>query len=257
MQVWDTGTYETLERKDGKRVVVLSGDRAEGRYALFATGKRGGRDWMIHRMDPPLDPDRREPPTDWRPTGVVEGPLPAGDDHAFELWWPGLRVLVVNMPGDTVLLDGDGTNISKGFTELRRLARALGSTEVVLDGVVVEVRDGLPVPEPVGLAKRAAGVSDSVRRRLARDHPVRLLAVDLLWRDGYPRIDRPWHERRAELEELALHHDAWQVPGVHEGDGTELLAAVGERGGKGLVAKRRDVPYRPGVTTGDWVAVRA
>jgi bifunctional non-homologous end joining protein LigD len=196
----------------------------------------------------------------------VEGPLPAGDDHAVELWWPGLRVLVVNMPGDTVLLGSDGTNISKGFTELRRLARALGSTEVVLDGVVVEVRDGLPVPEPVGLAKRAAGVSDSVRRRLARDHPVRLLAFDLLWRDGYPRVDRPWHERRAELEELALHHDAWQVPGVHdlsaprrsaEGDGAELLAAVGERGGKGLVAKRRDAPYRPGETTGDWVAVRA
>jgi DNA ligase D-like protein (predicted 3'-phosphoesterase) len=75
MAIWDTGTYEPEKIEDGKVVVVLHGERAQGRYALFRT--RGDRDWMIHRMDPPVDPERRHPPTDLRPMLPVAGlPLP-------------------------------------------------------------------------------------------------------------------------------------------------------------------------------------
>jgi bifunctional non-homologous end joining protein LigD len=263
MTIWDAGTYEAVEFEERKVVVELAGRRARGRYALFATGTTGprrpdgGRDWMIHRVDPPEDPARRTPPRDWRPMEASGGPVPAGEGYAFEVAWTGVRVLVLNTPGETVLLDGRGRNVSKGFPEVRRLSRALGSTEVILDGVVVEHRDGVPLDEPSALARRVDGPSDSVVRRLARDHPVRLVAFDLLWRDGHPRIDRPWHERRDELEALALDGPAWQVPRVHEGDGADLLAALRARGGGALVAKRRSSPYRPGAVTGDWVITRA
>src|SRR5687768_8022395 len=60
MFVWDTGTFELLEEADGKLMVDFHGERVQGRYALFRT--RGDRDWMIHRMDPPPDPDWRWPP---------------------------------------------------------------------------------------------------------------------------------------------------------------------------------------------------
>ena len=79
--------------------------------------------------------------------------------------------------------------------------------------------------------------------RLARDHPVRLMAFDLLWRDGYPRVEAPWHERRAELEGLGLDGPAWEVPGLRAG-------------GQDLVVKRRGSRYRPGAVTEDWVVVR-
>ena len=38
-------------------IVVFHGERLHGRYALFKLGKGDEKDWMIHRMDPPADPD--------------------------------------------------------------------------------------------------------------------------------------------------------------------------------------------------------
>jgi bifunctional non-homologous end joining protein LigD len=53
MFVWDEGTYVAEKLTDSKLTVVLHGRKSEGRYALFQTD---GRNWMIHRMDPPADP---------------------------------------------------------------------------------------------------------------------------------------------------------------------------------------------------------
>src|SRR5664279_840672 len=55
MGVWDRGEYEIHELRDDKLVVTFHGERVQGRYALFQTG---GKNWIIHRMDPPSDPGR-------------------------------------------------------------------------------------------------------------------------------------------------------------------------------------------------------
>jgi bifunctional non-homologous end joining protein LigD len=171
----------------------------------------------------------------------TEGPRPSGRALVFEQRWSGARVLVVNTPGLTVVTDAGGRDVSAAFPEVRRLSRALGSTEVILDGVVTG--------EPASLARRLELPGDSVIRRLARDHPVALKAFDLLWRDGHPRVDRPWHERRDELESLDLDGPAWQVP--------PLLDRRRVRPDAAIVVKRRESRYRPGEVSDQWVVVRA
>ncbi len=47
---WDSGTYESHEFGEDKVIVTFSGEKFTGRYAIFRTS---GKDWMIHRMDPP------------------------------------------------------------------------------------------------------------------------------------------------------------------------------------------------------------
>ena len=59
MTIWDGGTYETEKWSDREVMVVLHGERARGRYVLFQTKDN---QWMIHRMDPPEDPDRQPLP---------------------------------------------------------------------------------------------------------------------------------------------------------------------------------------------------
>jgi bifunctional non-homologous end joining protein LigD len=68
MRIWDSGTYEPHKWEAGKVVVDFHGERLRGRYALFRAG-RAEKDWMIHRIDPPLR--ERDP----FPEGVV--PMPA------------------------------------------------------------------------------------------------------------------------------------------------------------------------------------
>ena len=57
--IWDRGTYEAEKFRDDEVIFTLAGERVRGRYALFATD---GDNWMIHRMDPPADPEREPMP---------------------------------------------------------------------------------------------------------------------------------------------------------------------------------------------------
>src|SRR5436305_2480585 len=60
MTIWDQGTFEVHKWEDRKIEVTFHGERLQGRYGLFPIGRDGEPkdDWMIHRMDPPEDPDR-------------------------------------------------------------------------------------------------------------------------------------------------------------------------------------------------------
>ena len=73
--IWDRGTYETEKWSDREVKVVLHGTRVDGRYVLFRTG---GKNWMVHRMDP--RPEGFEPlPELVRPMmAVLRETLPAG-----------------------------------------------------------------------------------------------------------------------------------------------------------------------------------
>jgi len=257
MFVWDHGHYDLLERKDGKLVIDLHGEagRAQGKHALFRTGAE--RDWMIHRMDPPADPERRWPPELVPPmrAGVTAGPGKAaaeaaaaerdGDDWAWEVRLSGLRVMATLLAGAVLIHDAEGNDISNRFVDVRRIGRATGSTEVVLDGMIVG--------EPLHLERRMT-LKPMSGKRATESAPVELIAFDLVWLNGHPIWDRPWDERRAELEALGLKGPAWGTSVVHRGDGPAMVAAAtGNAQVPGLVAKHRASPYLPGRTSDAWL----
>jgi bifunctional non-homologous end joining protein LigD len=249
MFIWDTGGYELLSRKEGKLVVRLHGDRhqAEGTYALFRT--RSDRDWMIHRMDPPADPERRWPPEVVPPmqaepaTAAAVAEVADGDDWAWEVALQGLRVMVTLYAGHVDVHDAAGNLVNAALPDVRRIGRATGSVEAVLDAVVVG--------DDEHIARRLAKAPPSAKRA-AEATPAKLVAFDLVWLDGHPRWDDPWDERRAALDALALDGPAWTASTAHVGDGLVLLDAARQHGAPGLIGKRRSSPYRPGKRTPDW-----
>jgi bifunctional non-homologous end joining protein LigD len=245
MTVWDQGRYELLSRKNDKLVVRLYGSKAQGRYSLFAT--RGDRDWMIHRMDPPADPDRRWPPEFVAPMSAAPGDPQEGDDWAWELRLSGLRVMTTLLPGAVRIHDATGAEVSERFADVRRLGRATGSVEAVLDGVIVA--------QPEHLERRMT-LRPMSARQSSESAPVELVVFDLVWLEGHPCWDRPWDERRAELEGLAIDGPAWSTAAVHLGEGPLFAEVATEHGMSGVVGKRRDSLYRPGETTPDWLDVK-
>ena len=74
MTIWDRGTYECLKWEPRKVEVALHGERVDARYALFpiAQGEQP-KDWMIHRMDPPADPEREPMPARIEPMLATRG----------------------------------------------------------------------------------------------------------------------------------------------------------------------------------------
>ena len=161
MRIWDRGTYELHKLREDEVMVTFHGERLEGRYVLFRTG---GKNWMIHRMDPPQDADREPMPSGIEPMLARTGPLPPEDGRwAYEVKWDGVRAIGYAEGGRLQLVSRNGNDITPRYPELRELGRALGSREAVLDGEVVAFGpDGKPsfqrAPEPHArrLRERAA-----------------------------------------------------------------------------------------------------
>jgi bifunctional non-homologous end joining protein LigD len=246
MKVWDSGTYETHEWTGTKATVTFHGERVSGRYHLFHIGGREGNDWMIRRVDPPVDPDRKPMPEHVAVVVPTPGPLPADDArHAYAIAWEGRRAVAFCEPGRLRLADTTGADITSFFPELSRLVRSVGAHSAVFDGELVAVgHDGKP--DRARLERRAKPGTDSAMRRRARDIPIVYEIYDLLYLDGHQLTELPWEERQERLAALDLNGEHWRVSQHHRGDGAALLEAARANGLTGIVAKPLDSPYAPG-----------
>jgi bifunctional non-homologous end joining protein LigD len=252
MRIYDRGTYALHKFRDAEVMVTFHGERVRGRYVLFRTDEKN---WMIHRMDPPEDPDREPMPESIQPMLATTGDLPAGDNWAFEVKWDGVRAIGYAEGGRLRLASRRTTSITARYPELRELGRAVGAHEAVLDGEVVAF-DEHGKPSFQRLQRRMHLTSESLVRRLSQSDPVVYVIFDLLYLDGHALMDLPYEERRARLLELDLNGPAWQTPNHHVGDGEALLAASRAQGLEGIVAKRLDCPYTPGRRASGWVKVK-
>jgi bifunctional non-homologous end joining protein LigD len=255
VSVWDRGTYTCEKWQPEKVIVVFHGERLRGRYALFHAGA-SPKDWMIHRMDPPLDPAATEMPERVEPMQARLSTLPREESEwAFEIKWDGVRAIAYSQPGRIRLQSRNGNDVTPAYPELRALGRALGSRSAILDGEIIAFdEDGRPSFE--ALQPRMHQRGEAAVRRLMQRTPVTYVVFDLLWLDGHSLMDLPYAQRRERLQELALDGERWRTPELQVGDGSGLLAATGELGMEGIVGKRLDSRYTPGRRDGGWVKIK-
>jgi bifunctional non-homologous end joining protein LigD len=254
VSIWDHGTYDTEKWSDREVMIVLHGERVQGRYVLFRTR---GEDWMIHRMDPPQDPERKPMPEGVVPMmAKLATAIPKPDEPwGFEFKWDGIRALAHVDGGRVRLISRSGEDVTARYPEIHAMGRALGSSEVILDGEVVALDEkGRPSFEEI--QQRMGLTSESEVRRKMKLVPVTYMVFDVLWQDGHSLMDLPYTERRAALARLGLAGDSWQTPPFEKGGGQAMLDASAKAGLEGVMAKRLDSRYEPGRRSGAWVKVK-
>jgi bifunctional non-homologous end joining protein LigD len=252
MTIWDHGTFEAEKFRDDEVIVRLDGERVRARFALFRTH---GKNWLIHRMDPP-DPRRDPMPSDLRPMLASLSHLPADEEQwGFEIKWDGVRALAYGEPGHLRLVDRSGQEITERYPDIRGLSRQLGARHVVLDGELVAL-DEQGRPDFQRLQRRMHVRSEGEIRRREREAPVTYMIFDLLHLDGRSLLGDSYLDRRRALESLELSGPRWQIPAYHRGDGAVLLAASRNQGLEGIVAKRLDSTYRPGRRSRTWLKIK-
>ncbi|MFJ3308946.1 ATP-dependent DNA ligase [Streptomyces sp. NPDC086549] len=183
---------------------------------------------------------------------------PAAQDArwAYETKQDGQRA-VVYLPGDgSVLLRArSGEDITAAYPELRPLGGALGTTPAILDGEVLALdergrADFQLLQSRMGLAhapERAA--------RRAAQVPVHLVLFDVMHLER-SLLALPYTRRRTRLEELGLDGPRWSTPAAVVGHGAEALRATREHDLEGVVCKRLDSVYEPGVRSRAWIKIR-
>lgn len=175
--------------------------------------------------------------------------VPSGDQWLHEVKWDGFRVLVEVSAGRVRVTSRTERDVTVALPEFAGLADLPDG--LVLDGELVVFQDGRPVIH--GVAERFQVQNPQKAATLAELYPATLVAFDLLVCMGESVTGRPIEERRALLEVLPLTDTGVaQVSPTYE-DGAALLEAVQAQELEGVVSKRRQSIYRPGVRSTDWL----
>src|SRR5829696_8387797 len=121
------------------------------------------------------------------------------EGYLYEPKWDGFRCLAARADREPELISRHGRSLTRYFPEIAAAVKELPRGDLILDGEVVLVRDG--VFDFAALMSRLHP-ANSRCELLSREIPARLIAFDLLAIDGSGIMDRPFRERRAALEEV-------------------------------------------------------
>jgi len=179
--------------------------------------------------------------------------IPTGPEWQYEPKWDGFRCLLFR-DGDKVELQSkSGKPLTRYFPEVVAAAQAIDAKRFVLDGEIV-VPDGRAFSFDA-LLQRIHPAASRVKR-LAAETPALMIVFDLLAdTHGKALVDRPLAERRPLVEDFARKHLRGHTgfplsPATTRlADAKRWLARVGATL-DGIIAKRRDLPYRAGERSG-------
>jgi ATP-dependent DNA ligase len=172
--------------------------------------------------------------------------VPVGREWQYEPKWDGFRCLVFRR-GDAITLQSkSGKPLTRYFPDVVEAVRRLKAPNFVLDGEIA-------VPEGKtfsfdALLQRIHPAASRIAT-LATQTPAMLIVFDLLSDGDDILIDQPLQERREQLERFARRNFA-KTGMVRLSPATTKLAVASRwlaRVGAtldGIIAKRRDLPYR-------------
>lgn len=231
---------------------VISGltlqDLKEGRMPRLAPDL-GGAPHPLAKQAPFPDPKTLRPMS---ATAVAQPFTRPG--WIFEPKLDGVRVLAFMREGRVELRSRRGNVMSAQYPEVVAALEAQPVRDAVLDGEIVAVGDD-GAPSFQTLQGRINLSRPSEVAAAAAEVPAYLYLFDVLYLDGWDVRACPLSERKAMLRRAV-------VPGVHlkvvehETDGMMLFEAARNVGFEGVVAKREQSTYEPGLRTQSWLKVK-
>ena len=170
--------------------------------------------------------------------------LPEGPEWLIELKLDGYRALAIKSGGKVQLRSRNDNDFNSRYPGI---VKALASMpdETVIDGEVVAL-DEEGRPSFNTLQNYGAGV------------PLHFFIFDLLMLQGREVMAEPLVKRRELIEKHVLPKlaDPIRYSPILEASLADLIRSVKAQGLEGLVAKRRDSKYEPGLRSGAWQKMR-
>ncbi len=250
---WNLILMKGRKQGDDKRqnwLLIKSDDDAAGRRDPVRRYKRSvstGRSFAeIAKEEAPIHPQRAgKLPGHLAPElATLTDDLADPGTHWHELKLDGYRALIALGKGGPLAFTRNGHDWSDRFASLLPGFADLDCDSALIDGEIV-AGAGLQGFSALQDAIKAGG-------------PFGYVAFDLLSLNGQDLRKQPLTTRRKRLESLfrtVPRMGALDLSSVIEGDPQDAFAMVCATHGEGLIAKRRDSPYRGGRAT-DWLKIK-
>jgi DNA ligase D-like protein (predicted ligase) len=171
--------------------------------------------------------------------------LPESADFQYELKFDGYRALAIKSGGKVQLRSRNDNDFNARYPAIVKALAPL-QDETVIDGEVV-----------------ALGPAGNPSFNLLQNHgssgaPLHFFIFDLLMLKGKDVMNKSLTERRELLEKhiFPKMQEPIRYSAVLEAGLKDLIQSVKAQGLEGLVAKRRDSKYEPGMRSGAWLKMR-
>jgi DNA ligase-1 len=188
--------------------------------------------------------------------GVAQALEEHGGKTAFEYKYDGARVQIHKSGDDIEIFSRRLTDVTDSLPEIVELARVnLKAEEAILEGEVVAVdSQGYPIPfqHLMRRFRRVHGIAGA-----AEKIPLRLYLFDVLYLKGQDLISTPYVQRRQ-----VLAANAGGIPMTSQlvtndvQEAEKFLKQAMDAGHEGLMAKRLDGPYTPGIRGKRWLKIK-
>lgn len=173
------------------------------------------------------------------------------EDWIFEIKWDGIRA--ISYVDDELNIRSRNDKELKynfpEFGELKTLAR-----NAVLDGEIVVIRGGKADFQTV--IERANATRSYEIEIEAQRNPATYVVFDIIEREGRPLLDLPLIQRKRLLEQCLKEGSHVSISLYVEKEGEAYYEAAVKKGVEGIMAKKKDSPYEPGVRSRNWLKIR-
>jgi len=233
-----------------QRASMLTGDVGEV-AAIAKTRGREGISKLQFQVFKPIKPMLAQTAED-----INEVLKEHGGEIAFEHKLDGARVQIHKAMDKVRIYSRRLTDVTESLPEIVRLAlEEVRASEAILEGEIIAVgEDGTPLPFQ-HLMRRFRRVHDI--EEMVKRIPVELYLFDLIYIDGKSLIVDPYVERRKRLKEIAGNIPLTSqiiTSSPHEAE--RFLKETIYKGHEGLVAKKLDSPYTPGIRGKRWFKIK-
>ena len=179
-----------------------------------------------------------------------------GGETAFEHKLDGARVQIHKSGDDARIYSRRLTDVTDSFPEIALLVREeIGARETIVEGEIIALgEDGSPLP------------FQHLMRRFRRVHnieemlkliPVKLYLFDLIYLDGRSLTFDSYIERRKTLKEIIGNISITkQIVTNSAKEAEDFLNEAIDEGHEGLMAKKLDSPYTPGIRGKRWFKIK-
>jgi len=188
--------------------------------------------------------------------GIAEALKEHEGKTAFEYKLDGARVQIHKLGVDVRIFSRRLTDVTESLPEIVEMTRKnVGGKEAILEGEVIAVdANGNPIPfqHLMRRFRRVHAIEDMTEKL-----PVKLYLFDILYFNGESLITLPYLRRRQILAE-----NAGEIPLTKQlitdkaEEAERFLKEAIDAGHEGLMAKKLDSPYTPGIRGKRWLKIK-
>jgi len=162
----------------------------------------------------------------------------------YEVKWDGYRAIALLNKGNVQLISRNNKPFDEKFYPVHNALKAW-NIQAVTDGEIVVLNES-----------GSSSFGDLQNWRSEADGELIYYVFDLLWLNGYDLTQLPLVQRRELLQQLFPAPDIIRLSASFNTSPSEFLTAATSLGLEGIIAKKEDSLYYPGIRSNEWLKIK-